>query len=910
MVHMSLETIHPRPSRGQLKIFFGYAAGVGKTYAMLEAAHAAQKQGVDVVAGYIEPHPRPETAALVEGLEQLPLLKIAYRSMELQELDVDAALARKPDVLLVDELAHTNATGSRNMKRYQDVEEVLQAGISVWTTVNVQHLESLNDLVASITGVVVRERLPDSVFDRADQVELVDIEPQELILRLKEGKIYHEKQAVRALENFFLPGNLTGLREIALRRMADRVNHLAREESSQLGQKRRGVKEHILICLSGAPSNARVIRTAARMAEAFHADFTALHIRTEEARAGTDSTLLGNAKLAEQLGATVVRSLGQDIPGLIAEYARLNGVSKIVIGRSPASKGLFHSKLTLVERLAELAPEIDTYIIPDARTLKQQRQARSIHKSLLVSLFGTAPASGRQWGVTALVLAGCTCLSWLLRAGGVHDIGLTSVYMFGVLLTAALTVGPWYGVAASAISVLLFDWFFVPPLYSFTVYDISYLVTFAFMFLAVFSASTLTSRAHSHARQSQRRALYNELLLTGSRKLQQASSEEAMLTELAGQLRSILGCHVLCYPVHKGELQPVEIYCVPSAGRDVRSSVATLAEASEEKSVARWVAKNNKTAGNGTDTLSGARCRYIPVSGHSGVFAVLGFVAAGQEKLSDIIDNNLVSALSGECALGIEKTRLLHANEEIRANARQEKLRADVLRTISHDLRTPLTSICGNAGMLAANADYLPAENRRELAEAIGEDARYLVSMVENILSLTRLEQNRFALRMEAEVVEDVVQEALQAVRQRAGSRTLRTEFPEELLLAQMDVRLTVQVLVNLLNNAIQHSNPETSITVRSFARGADVVLEVADEGCGIPPAEREHVFEMFYTTSAGKADGRRGMGIGLALCRSIVRAMGGEIGIRENRPHGTVCFFNLRRELGEPSQVLRKEQA
>lgn len=907
---MPQESIHPRPSRGQLKIFFGYAAGVGKTYAMLEAAHAAQKQGADVVAGYIEPHPRPETAALVEGLEQLPLLKIAYRSMELRELDVDAALARKPDVLLVDELAHTNASGSRNLKRYQDVEEVLQAGISVWTTVNVQHLESLNDLVASITGIVVRERLPDSVFDKADQVELVDIEPQELVLRLKEGKIYREKQAARALENFFLPGNLTGLREIALRRMADRVNHLAREESSQMGQKRRAVKEHILICLSGAPSNARVIRTAVRMAEAFQADFTALHIRAEEAREDTDPALMGNAKLAEQLGATVVRSIGQDVPGLIAEYARLNGVTKIVIGRSPAGKGLFHRRPTLVERLAELAPEIDIYIIPDARTLKRQRQARSNHAGRLVSLFGTAPASGRQWGITALILAGCTFLNWLLRLGGVHDTGLTSVYMFGVLLTAALTVGPWYGVAASAISVLLFDWFFVPPFYSFTVYDISYLVTFAFMFLAVFSASTLTSRVHSHARQSQRRALYNELLLTGSRKLQQASSEEDMLAELAGQLRAMLGCHMICYPVRNGELRPAEIHCVSSAGRDARNAVAILAGATDEKSVARWVARNNKSAGAGTDTLSGARCRYIPISGHNDVFAVLGFVPTGEDRLNDILDNNLVSALSGECALAIEKTRLLHANEEIRANARQEKLRADVLRTISHDLRTPLTSICGNAGMLAANADHLPAKNRRELAEAIGEDARYLISMVENILSLTRLEQNKFMLRMEVEVVEDVVQEAMQTVRPRAGKRILKTEFPDDLLLAHMDVRLTIQVLANLLNNAIQHSDPDTSITVRGFARGTDIVLEVADEGSGISPADREHVFEMFYTTSSGKADGRRGMGIGLALCRSIVRAMGGEIGIRDNKPCGTVFFFNLRRELGEPSQAIKKEQA
>lgn len=890
------------PRKGMLKIFFGYAAGVGKTTAMLKAAHAAKAQGIDIVAGYVEPHPRPETSALLDGLEQLPLLRISYRNVTLNELDVDAALARKPEVLLVDELAHTNAHGSRNTKRYQDVEEILRAGISVWTTVNVQHLESLNDLVASITGVVVRERLPDNVFDQADQVELVDIEPKELILRLKAGKIYREKQAQRALEHFFLPANLTGLREIALRRMADRVNRAAQAESPS-GSGRRQVKEHILICLSGAPSNARVIRTAARMTDAFHADFTALYVQNSEGeKRSKDPALLANVKLAEELGAVVVETRGSNIPARIAEYAKLSGVSKIVLGRSPAGKHLFRQVPTLVERLAELAPEIDIYIIPDSQPISSHPSRRKRHFRNLGSLLGTPPSSWKQWGITGLILCLCSAGGWLLRLCGVHDIGITGLYMFGVLGIAAFTAGPWYGAAASAMSVLLFDCLFVPPLFSLSVYDLSYFITFTLMFLVALSASALTSRTQAQAQQSIRRATYTELMLTNSRRLQQAENEEAMLTEACRQFRALLGCHVVCYPVHDGALGRPQIH-LRADGQDAAAS--TLLTRSNEKSVAQWVMKNNRPAGAGTDTLPGAFCHYIPIAGHREVFAVFGFARPdddGASRVFDAAEKNLVLALSGECALAIEKERLIHANAKIRARVQQEKLHADVLRTISHDLRTPLTSIYGNAAMLSSNADMLPPARRHELADAIEDEARYLVDMVENILALTRLEQYGFTLRMEAELVEDVVQEAVNIIRPRAGRRRLKTEFAAPLLLARMDARLTVQVLVNLLDNAIRHSPEDSSITIRAIPRGKEVVVEVADEGSGIPKADKEHIFEMFYTTSTGKGDGRRGMGIGLALCRSIIQAMGGEIGVRDNMPVGTVFFFNLQREAEELS--------
>lgn len=376
------------PGRGRLKIFFGYAAGVGKTYAMLEAAQAAKRAGVDVVAGYIEPHARPETSAMAEGIEALPTLTVTHKGLTLHEFDLDAALRRRPQLLLVDELAHTNAEGCRHRKRYQDVEELLRAGISVFTTINVQHLESLNDIVASITGVVVRERIPDSVFDSADQVELVDIEPDDLLTRMSEGKIYREGQAERAKSHFFTLENLVALREIALRRTADRVTRVAEkvQDPARAGDYYTG--EHILICLSSAPSNAKVIRTASRMAEALHAAFTALFVETPDTTELNDANrarLRENLKLAEQLGARIATVYGQDVAFQISEYAKVSGVSKIVIGRSNNKRGWLYTKPTLVERLTALAPNLDIYIIPDNRPPYQKRRAPAFK---VVFLFG------------------------------------------------------------------------------------------------------------------------------------------------------------------------------------------------------------------------------------------------------------------------------------------------------------------------------------------------------------------------------------------------------------------------------------------------------------------------------------------------------------------------------------------
>ena len=898
----STTTAPHQQERGVLKIFFGYAAGVGKTYSMLRAAHAARELGHNIVVGYVEPHPRPETAALLNGLDVVPPLQVSHRGITLNELDVDTVIARTPEIALVDELAHSNAAGCRNRKRYQDVEELLQAGISVWATVNVQHLESLNDVVAALTGVVVRERIPDSVFDGADQVELVDLEPDELMARLREGKIYGEAQVQRALGHFFVPANLIALREIALRRMADRVNHRAASAASGTAPAARQIKEHILICLSGAPSNARVIRTAARMVEAFRADFTALFVQNSSPRPtdAKNTTLRDNLKLAEDLGAVIVTLQGDDIPVQITEYARMSGVSKIVVGRSPAGGWMFRKGKTLVERLAELAPEMETYIIPDAAPAgRATAQPRPI-LSMLRALLGTAPLSWRQWAATAVIMAVCSVAGLLMFSLGMPNGAIAGLYMLGVLGISILTTGPWYGVTASVAGVALFDFLFVAPRFSFTVDDADYVGLFAAMLLVSTATSAITGRARAQAHKSTVRALHTELLLGNSRRLQKASDETAILQEAARQFGSLLGSAATIYPVHRGRLatQPCFVYMPDSPIQTGPVASHNKIMLKDELGVAQWVAKNNRPAGAGTDSLPGSRNCFIPISSRSEVLAVAELpVMPGQNApLADTTSKNLVIALAGECALALEKERLTQANASIAVRAQQEKLRADVLRSISHDLRTPLTGICGNAAILASPHGAGSAERNAALAATIEEEARYLVGMVENLLALTRLEQQNFTLRLEPELLEDIIGEAVQIMERRAARHELHAEIPEALLMARMDARLMVQVLVNLLDNAVKYTPEGTSICVRAKADGPWVRLEVADNGPGICEHEQTGIFDMFHSAAVKKGDGRRGMGLGLALCRSIVQAHGGQIEVHANLPQGAVFSLTLPR--------------
>ena len=627
--------------QGSLKIFFGYAAGVGKTYAMLEAAHQAQKEGIDVVVGYVEPHARPDTLALLTGLEVLPNQAIDYRGIQLREFDLDQALRRKPQLILVDELAHNNAPGCRHTKRYQDVEELLQAGVNVYTTVNVQHLESLNDLVSSITGITVNERIPDRVFDRASQVELVDIEPNELVKRLQAGKVYREGQARRALQNFFAPENLAALREIAMRRTADQLNRSAVQEGNQKSAR---AGEHILICLSSSPSNAKVIRTAARMADAFHSGFTALFVQTPETKELSGENmkrLRGNLHLAEQLGAQISTVYGTDPAVQIAEYARVSGVTKIVMGRINHKQNPITRKKSLADRLIELT-DLDVYIIPDRQPL---------YKKPLGKL--RMPRTQFSWTDAGVMLASLllsTAVGFGFDAAGFRESNIITVYILGVLMTAVWTNGYLYGAVDSLLSVAAFNYFFTVPRFTFQANDPSYPVTFLIMLCSSIIASSLASRVKAQARLAAQKSYYTELLLESSQKFQKGRTEWDCLRLAAEQLNRMFARPIL-YALSEGA-QDLAFRVEPADEETVLSGLS-----SQEIGVAKWVRKNNKHAGATTHTLPDSKWLFLSVRGTQEVMGIVGVPIAGY-SVPDAFEKNLMIAILSECGLSQERIRL------------------------------------------------------------------------------------------------------------------------------------------------------------------------------------------------------------------------------------------------------------
>ena len=608
---------------------------------MLEAAHHAKREGIDVVVGYVEPHARPETLALLDGLEVLPTMETDYRGIKLREFDLIGALDRHPQLILVDELAHSNVPGCRHMKRYQDVEELLQAGINVYTTVNVQHLESLNDLVSSITGVVVNERIPDYVFDRASQVELVDIEPSDLEKRLREGKIYRAQQAKRALQNFFTTENLAALREIAMRRTADQLNRSAvskgKEKSAKAG-------EHILICLSSAPSNAKVIRAAARMSEAFHSGFTALFVQTPETKELSGENikrLRSNLRLAEQLGAQIATVYGTDPAEQIAEYARVSGVTKIVMGRMNHKQNPILRKKSLADRLIEQT-DLDVYIIPDRQPI-YKRPMQKVRRS-------KERFSIRDLGTTLLCLLLATALGFGFYQAGFSESNIITVYILGVLLTAVSTNGHLYGAASSLISVAAFNFFFTEPRFSFQATDPSYPVTFLIMLTSSIIASSLASRVKTQASMAAEKSYYTELLLESSQKLQTVRTEWDCLRLTAEQLSRLFDRPVL-YALSSPETE-LSFRIEPA---DEQALVAGLS--TEDIGVAKWVQKNNKHAGATTNTLPDSKWLFLSVRGTRGPMGIVGIPISGY-PVPDAFEKNLMIAILGECGLSQERIRV------------------------------------------------------------------------------------------------------------------------------------------------------------------------------------------------------------------------------------------------------------
>lgn len=625
------------PGKGKLKIFFGYAAGVGKTYSMLDAARQEQEAGRDVAAGYIEPHDRPDTLAMLRGMELLPPRLVEYRGITLREFDLDGALRRKPGLILVDELAHTNAQGCRHRKRYQDVTELLDAGINVYTTVNVQHLESLHDIVASITHVRVNERIPDAVFDNAAQVELVDIAPEELLRRLEDGKIYHRNQADQARVSFFTVENLSALREIALRRTADRVNREVIRERDAAG-KDYFTGEHVLVCLSPSPTNAKVIRTAARMAGAFHADFTAVLVETghlKKERPKISRSMEANIHLAKEFRANVITLYGDDIAEQVASYARQNGISKIVIGRTVRKQRRIYMKQTLIERLINAVPNMDVYVIPDA-SARERRQGRGMPKTRRL---------GRDLLLTIAIMAMSTAVSLLLYHYHLGIINAAMIYMMGAMLAAYFTRTGWCGLLASVASVGLFNFFFTDPRFTFQADASIYPFTFAAMLVCALVTSSLAAKLKKEAQKGESESRYMQILFGINRNLRKGSTGEEILDLCGRMVRGLLKRSIVIYDTRNGEMDRIKIY--PASETEDSERLTALFRQKDEMAVAAWVYKNKHKAGAATDTLPGARARYMPVYKDGRVYAVIGVELEEGDSINPN-DKNVLNIIAEE----------------------------------------------------------------------------------------------------------------------------------------------------------------------------------------------------------------------------------------------------------------------
>lgn len=866
--------------KGKLKIFFGYAAGIGKTYSMLLAAHEEKNAGIDIIAGYIEPHARPETMKLVEGLEVLPPKIIPYQSIELKEFDIDGALKRKPDTILVDELAHTNAGGSRHLKRYEDIKELLNAGINVYTTVNVQHIESLHDLIAQITGVMVRERIPDSVFDEANQIEMVDLQPEELILRLEQGKVYKKERVKKALGNFFSEDNLIALREIALRRMADWVNQEQSKSIHQLGKDGTG-GEHIMMCLSSSPSNAKVIRQAARMAKAFHGKLTAIYVETPDFE-GLDKDdiqrLRENIKLAGELDAKVVTSYGNDIVEQIAEYAKLSKVTKIVLGRSYSKRGVFLVKESFSERLAKLCPALEIFLIPDSYDQMYRKRKKKSH--IQTSVVGLDIVKAVS------ILAITTEIATFFNQMHFLDANIVMTYILGVLVTAFITKLKITSYIYSIFSVFAYDFFFTSPILTFDVHEGSNFITIIIMLCTALISSTVTQKVKNEAKISAKKAYRTEVLLETSQKLQHGKNIEDIAWRTIRQLGKLLDKTIYCY-IGDPEKNPKPI--IYHSSSNLSSNVPPT-----ELAVAAWTYKNNKHAGASTTTLPGAKCLYMAVRDGDRVFAVIGIELNGD--VIQAFEQGILVAILNECAFALEKEDLLIKEREVAIRLKQEQLRANLLRSISHDLRTPLTSISGNASMLIDNSEKLSYDKKHELYEYIYDDSMWLINLVENLLSVTRIENGTMQLDLESELVEDIIMESMKHINRKSIEHNISVDV-EEVLVVRVDAKRIIQVMINLVDNAIKYTPEGSNIEVVAHKEGENVAIEVRDDGPGIDGEQKAKIFTMFYTVSDSVADGRRGMGLGLALCKSIIEAHGGRLEVLTNKPRGAIFRFTLKLE-------------
>jgi two-component system sensor histidine kinase KdpD len=855
---------------GKLRIFFGAAPGVGKTYAMLEAARQRRAEGIDVVIGWVETHGRRETEALVEGFERIPPHLVPHRGLTLREFDLEAALARRPTLLLVDELAHTNAPGSKHGRRFQDVEELLDSGIDVYTTLNVQHLESLNDVVAQISGVVVRETVPDSVFERADEVELVDLTPDDLLKRLREGKVYIPAQAERAIENFFRKGNLIALRELALQRTAERVDaQMARWKREEGIAQPWLARERILAAIGPAPQSGNLVRAAYRMATRLGAPWIVLWVETpgtHKLPTADQERIQQHLTLAEQLGGETVVLTAEHVGDTVLQLARQRNVTRILVGKPTHSRWHDRWRGSLVDELVRGSGPIDVIATRGDDEVEMPRPRLARERTPL-------PVHDYLRALAVVVVA--TAICWLTRP--IFDLAdQAMIYLLGVLYVASRSPrGP--ALLASLASVAALDFFFVPPFFTFAVSNVRYLVTFGVMLVTAVLVSSLTVRNRSQAQAARERERRTAILYALTRSFAFRRSVDEIAEAAAAHVEVLFEVEAAVLLVDGGGPLIVRAGADHAFVRDER-----------ELTVARWVFEHGRPAGRSTDTLPAVKGLYLPLVGGTRTLGVLGIAVGDRQEPFSASQRQILDVFVKQAALALERALLAEETERTRLAAETERLRNTLLATMSHDLRTPIAAITGAATSLLDESTALASEDRRGLLETIREEAERLNRIVRDLLDLNRIESGAVAVHKEWCPLEDIVGSALVRLDEPLSGREVKVQLPPSLLVVPVDPVLLEQVLTNLLENAAKYTPPGSPIDIDAEPADGGVMVSVGDRGPGVPAEDLERVFEKFHRLSG---DGTvAGTGLGLAICRAILTAHGGRIWA-ENREGGGARF-------------------
>jgi two-component system sensor histidine kinase KdpD len=886
-----------RAKRGKLRIFFGASAGVGKTYAMLEAARSLKAAGTDLVVGYVEPHGRIETERLMEGLERLPTLPVRYRGIVRQEFNLDAALARHPEILVVDELAHSNpAEGDpppRHAKRWQDIEELREAGISVWTTVNVQHLESLNDLVAQITGVRQRETIPDRVFDEADEIELIDLPPDDLLARLKAGKVYVPQEVATAIDRFFRKPNLLALRELALRRVADRVEAAARAAAPAAGPGLRLAlaRDRVLAAIGPDEQAEQVIRAGKRISDALDASWTVVYVETPpllrmpEHERNRRIELL---RLAESLGAETVTLDGPSAAEALIEYAQTRKVTRVMVGAAKRRGWRAWLRPSTTTELVRRARGFDVVTIAAGERTAQRPGSAPRDGAELAQ-----PVRWDRYGWAMVITAISTAVAFAMFPY-FELVNIVMMYLLGVTI-AGLRLGRGPAVATAIANVLAFDFCFVPPRYTFSVADVQYLVTFVVMLVVAFVIANLMANVRQQNRVAGARERRTALLYAMSRELAATRDTESLARAAVRHVAEVFDCRaVVLLADAAGRLRyPLE----PPLPESLRGA---------DLAIAQWVLDHGRRAGLGSDTLAAAPGLYLPLAPAAEAaadgparrgFGVLAVLPENRRRVLLPEQLHLLETFAGQIGLALERAQLAEEAEAARVSAQSENLRNTLLASISHDLRTPLAVMAGAASTLADHGESLPAAERLSLASSIEGTARDMSELVSNVLDLVRFEAGQVPLRRDWQSLDDLIGAALERCSARLERHAVDVRVPQDLPALHVDAALVVQLFCNLFDNLAKYTPPGTHCWVRAVADDGFARVVVEDDGPGLPPGDPARLFDKFHR---GRDEGAVvGVGLGLAICQAVVRAHGGDIEA-ERRPGGG-ARFSLTLPLTEP---------